>query len=99
MLFRSNANSIFPTINPSTKVASVTVRDGVCYVNLDETFLLQPYNVTPEVTIFSIVNSLVELNNVNKVQISINGDNSGTYRERYSFTTYFERNLDLVKSE
>ncbi len=87
---------LYPTINPSTKVASVTVRDGVCYVNLDETFLSQPYNVTADATIYSITNSLVELSNVNRVQISINGDNSGTYREKYSLTTYFERNLDIV---
>ncbi len=91
-----NREGLYPTINPSTKVASVTVRDGVCYVNLDETFLNQPYTVTPEATIYSITNSLVELSNVNHVQISINGDNSGIYREKYSLTTYFERNLDLV---
>lgn len=87
---------LYPTINPSTKVASVTTRDGVCYVNLDETFLTQPYNVTADVTIYSIANSLAELSHVNRVQISVNGDNSGTYREKYSLTTYFERNLDIV---
>ena len=91
-----SVDGLYPTINPSTKVASVTVRDGICYVNLDETFLTQPYNVTPDATIYSITNSLVELSNVNRVQISINGDNSGTYREKYSLTTYFERNLDIV---
>ena len=89
----------YPTINPATKVANVTVRDGICYVNLDENFLSQTYTVTPEVTIFSITNSLVELSNVNKVQISINGDSSGIYREKYNFTTYFERNLDLMEKE
>lgn len=91
-----SVDGLYPTINPSTKVASVTVRDGICYVNLDETFLTQPYNVTPDATVYSITNSLVELSNVNRVQISINGDNSGTYREKYSLTTYFERNLDIV---
>ena len=91
-----SVEGLYPTINPSTKVASVTVRDGVCYVNLDETFLTQPYNVSAEVTIYSITNSLVELSSVNRVQISINGDNSMTYREKYSLTTYFERNLDIV---
>lgn len=92
----TSAEGLYPTINPSTKVASVTVRDGVCYVNLDDAFLTQPYNVSADVTIYSLTNSLVELNNVNRVQISINGDNSGVYREKYSFTTYFERNLDIV---
>ncbi|MCM1119188.1 MAG: GerMN domain-containing protein [bacterium] len=91
-----SASGLYPTINPSTKVASVTVRDGVCYVNLDDTFLTQPYNVSADVTIYSITNSLAELSNVNRVQIFINGDNTVTYREKYSFTTYFERNLDIV---
>jgi len=53
--------------------------------------------VTADVTIYSIVNSLVELSNVNKVQISINGDTSTTYREKFAFSTVYERNLDLVE--
>lgn len=91
-----NAEGVYPTINPDTKVANVTVKDGVCYVNLDESFLIQPNNVTPEVTIYSIANSLIEMNNVNKVQISVNGDTSILYREKFSLTTYFERNLDMM---
>lgn len=87
---------LYPTINPATKVASVTTKDGVCYVNLDESFLTQTCNVSADVAIYSITNSLVELQNVNKVQILINGDNSGIYREKYNFSNYFERNLDLV---
>ena len=69
----------FPTINPESKIMSVTVKDGICYVNLDEAFLTQPYNVSSEVTIYSLVNSLVELSNVNKVQISINGKTDVMY--------------------
>lgn len=87
---------IYPCINPQTKIINVTVRDGICYVNLDETFLTQVYNVTAEVTIYSIVNSLVELPNVNKVQILINGESEVDFRENISFTTMFERNLELV---
>ncbi|MBD5461192.1 MAG: GerMN domain-containing protein, partial [Lachnospiraceae bacterium] len=66
-----------------------------CYVNLDQTFLTQIYNVTPDVTIYSIVNSLTELANIQKVQILINGESNLTYREIYAFTTIFERNLDI----
>lgn len=86
----------FSTINPDTKIVSVNVKDGICYVNLDSTFLTQIYNVTSEVTIYSITNSLVELSNVNKVQISINGDTNVNYKENISFSTVFERNLELV---
>ena len=89
----------YPTINPETKVISVTVNDRICYVNLDEAFLTQPYNVTSDVTIYSITNSLVELPNINKVQISINGETALLYKESLSLTTIFERNLDLIETE
>jgi len=88
---------VYPTINPNTKIISVNVKDGICYVDLDNTFLTQIYNVTSDVTIYSITNSLVELSNVNKVQISINGNINVTYRENTSLSTVFERNLELVE--
>lgn len=90
------AEGIYPVVNPATQVLSVVSKDGVCYVNLDDTFLNQLYNVSADVTIYAIVNSLIELSNINKVQISINGDTTGIYREKYSFSTVFERNLDIV---
>ncbi|MDD2968897.1 MAG: GerMN domain-containing protein [Lachnospiraceae bacterium] len=92
----SNQDS-YPSVNPETKVISATIKDGVCYVNLDESFLTQPYNVSAEVAIYSIVNSLVELSNVNKVQISVEGENDFLFREQIDLTTLFERNLDLLK--
>lgn len=88
----------YPTINPDTKVASVIITDRICYVNLSEDFLTQPYNVSSAVTIYSITNSLIELSNVNKVQISINGNTSVMYRESISLDSFFERDLDLLES-
>ena len=88
----------YPTINPATKIISVTVQDGTCYVNLNDDFLNQPYNVVSDVTIYSITNSLVELSNVNRVQISINGETNLSYRENMSLNTVFERNLDIMES-
>ena len=49
----------------------------------------------PRMWIYSVVNSLVELNNVNKVQITINGENI-MFRESVSLSTVFERNLNIV---
>ncbi len=86
----------FPTVNPETKIVSVAVRDGTCYVNLNENFLSQIYNVSPEVTIYSIVNSLAELPNVSKVQIAVNGDSNVMFRENTSLAGTFGRNLDIV---
>ena len=87
----------YPTINPSTKISSVTVRDGICYISFDSTFITAVNNVTSDVTIYSIVNSLAELSNINKVQISIDGSTEGKFRDKYDLTTFFERNLSLVQ--
>ena len=89
---------LYPTINSDTKIESVTVKDKICYVNLSEDFLNQQYNVLPEVTIYSLVNSLVELESVNKVQIAINGDTGKVFREIIELSSPFERNLDILKS-
>ena len=65
-------------------------------MNFDENFLNQIYNVSTDVAIYSVVNSLAELTSVNKVQISINGETNLMYRESVSLSTVFERNLSLV---
>lgn len=89
-------DKVYPTINPETKIIGVTVKDGTCYVNLNENFLTQIYNVTSDVTIYSIANSLVELPNINRVQIAINGDSNVMFRENTSLAATFERNLDMI---
>ena len=58
----------------------------------------QLYNVTADVVIYSIANSLVELPNVNKVQIAVNGKTDIVYRETFNLSNLYERNLDLVKT-
>lgn len=89
----------YPTMNPSTKIQSVTVKDGVCYVNLDHAFLNQMYQVSGEVLVYSITNSLVELPNVNKVQIMADGATDKELKDKISLSTMFERNLEIVENE
>lgn len=86
----------YPTINSQTKIESITVTDGVCYINLSQEFLSNPYSVSSEVSIYSLVNSLTEINNINKVSIFIDGNTSYIYQETYNLSDLYERNLDLV---
>lgn len=86
-----HVEELFPTINPATKVISVMTKDGICYVNLDESFLTVVNNVSTDISIYSIVNSLVELSSINKVQILVNGEAPAGYP-----SNTFERNLDIV---
>lgn len=84
------------TINPGTKIINVTTKDGICYVNLDDNFLTVPDNVSMEAAVYSIVNSLAELSNINKVQILVNGEVPAT--SAIFQNSAFERNLDVVTS-
>lgn len=83
-------------IPQGTKLVNVSVLDGVCFVNLDEGFLNQNYEIAEPIVIYSIVDSLVELPNVNKVQISVNGDSNKIYRESYDLSVMYDRNLDYL---
>lgn len=91
------SDKVFPTIPPETKLISVSIKDGVCYVNFDEGFLNQTYELIESVPVYSVVNSLLELPNINKVQILINGETNITYREAINFNTLFERKADIIE--
>lgn len=87
------------TIPVGTKLIKVSVVDGICYVNMDETFLNQNMEITEEVVLYSIVDSLTALSGVDKVQISINGDTGGKCRYEYDFSTMYEEDLSMVMEE
>lgn len=85
---------LYAAISPNTKIINVTTKDGICYVNLDENFLTVPDTVSMDAAVYSIVNSLVELSNINKVQILVNGEVPTT--SAIFQNSPFERNLDIV---
>ena len=89
----------YPTLPSGTKVLSISTKDGICYVNLNEGFLEQGYNVTEAVTIYSIVDSLTELSGISRVQILVNGETNLVYKESMRLDTIYERNLDIVEQE
>lgn len=88
------------TVPSGTKLISVSVADGVCYVNLSDSFKNnQNAEVNEEIVLYSIVNSLTELQGVTKVQISINGSTDGELRYSYDLAKLYERNLDYIKED
>ena len=88
-----NARSAIPS---ETKLMSVSLVDGVCYVSFDENFKNQDYSVNEAIVIYSIVDSLSELSSISKVQISVNGDTSGVYRDSFKLADMYDRNLDYI---
>ncbi len=90
----SNMSQTLPT---DLKVLSVSVSDGVCYVNLSSVFITEMVNVSSEIPIYSIVNTLCLLDNVNSVRIMINGDSTRSYRETISLEGAFYFNADICE--
>lgn len=84
------------TIPKETVLNSITIRDNICYVDLGREFTRMMPNVSSDVVVYSIVNTLCELPNVNKVQFSIDGESREKYGETTNFQLPFERNLDLL---
>ena len=89
----------FPTINPDTQLLSVTTKDKICYVNFDSTFLTGAYDILPELTVYSIVNSLVEGTEATQVQITINGETNASYMEAVDLSQPFEADMDLIAAD
>ena len=89
-------NGVYPTVSPDIKVISVTVKDGTCYVNLSQEFLTKTKKVSDEAVIYSFVNSLTELSNINKVQFMIDGESEITFGDHIYLSAPFERNLEIV---
>ena len=91
-------SGVYDTLPGTTKVLQVMVRKGICYVNLDSAFVKDALNVSDYIPIYSIVNSLTELPNVNKVQLSVDGVNSVKFRDSISLDQPLERKMDYVES-
>ncbi|NCC15527.1 MAG: hypothetical protein EOM28_04145 [Clostridia bacterium] len=82
----------YATIPAETKIMDVTTTsDGVCYVNLSQEFVSKHTGgSTGELlTIYSIVNSLSELDNVDKVQFLIEGEKVEAFKGHIDFSTPF----------
>ena len=85
------------TIPSDTKIVTLSVDDGICYLNLDNNFQNQNLEIKEEVVLYSIVNSLTELPGVTKVLISINGNTNGKFRYTYDLSTMYEKNYSLLE--
>ncbi|MDO4803684.1 MAG: GerMN domain-containing protein [Lachnospiraceae bacterium] len=83
-------------IPSNVQILSVSTSEGICYVNLDSAFQANILTVSSEVTLYSIVNSLVEDCNVSAVQFSINGESDVEFDEGLSLKKPFEADMSLV---
>lgn len=83
-------------LSKDTELISVATAGNICYVDFGQNFLTEPSFVPNKLVIYSIVNSLLELDYIHQVQISVEGDSVIEYRNDISLSEPFIRNLDLV---
>ena len=90
----ANALSSLPS---DVQVMSVSTKNGVCFVSLSEAILSEKISIPQKLTVYSIVNSLCELDNINKVQILIGTGANGTLPIGGDISDTYEPDLSLVK--
>lgn len=89
----------FQSAVPSkTTLNNLTIRDNICYLDLSRDFEQQDPNVSSEVIVYSIVDTLCELPEVTKVQFSVDGEQKEKYGDLEGFNKPLERNLDLLEN-
>lgn len=83
-------------------ILSVTIQEGICYVNLDNGFVnllaAAGNTLNPELAVYSIVNSLADTCQVNKIQISVNGKTSVSIGA-VDLSSLLSKREDLIKNE
>ena len=96
----ADGDGMLATLPSTTKIINSSIYDGVCYINLTDTFVNNQNNEIPEqVVLYSIVNSLCSLQEVNKVQITVNGESSGKVRYNFDLSTMYEYEDSILAHE
>ena len=88
----------YRTIPSDVRLLSLSVNDGICYVNFSEEFINEMVNAKSEIPIYSLTNSLCCVDEIRAVKILVDGDSSKLYRESISLDTVFEFKDDLVSN-
>lgn len=96
-LMKGPKKGAYPTINTEVSLLGVTIKDEICYVNFDSEFLVGGLDVMPEITIYSIVNSLVDGTDAERVQILVNGESGFSYMETIDLTQPLEKDESWEK--
>lgn len=81
-----------------TKLLGIETKDNVCFVNFSSDFISRSgtSSLQTSLTLFSVVNSLCEVENVKSVQILVNGE-TGLEFGNYVLDIPYEANNDITK--
>ena len=72
--------------------------NGICYVDYNSVFQDYALNVSEEIPIYSVVNTLIAATGVDKVEISIEGKKEVTFGKNMQLYKFYEWNDSLLAS-
>lgn len=92
-------NGYKTTLPKGTVIDFVYTKDGVCYVDFDESIMNKVRTTSTELILYSIINSLTEQAYVSKVQFSVEGESNIKLYNEFDLSEPFTRNVDLIIKE
>ena len=92
------AADMYPVLSDKVELLDVSTKDNVCTVNFSKEFLDKLPEVSEEVAVYSVVNTLAELPGIYQVQFLVEGKQEKSYL-KMDLTIPFERNLSVIEKE
>lgn len=89
----------YRTISEDTLPISAITADRICYINMNRSFRDDILAVAENIQIYSIVNSILDSCEADRVQISIEGSLEGDLKSSMPLYSFYEKNEDLISSE
>lgn len=89
----------YPTVPGEAQAISVLVSDRVCYVDMNSSFLDYAMDISEEVQVYSVVNSILAVCEADKVQISVDGSSKGTFGTELPLYNFYQMNEELIIEE
>ena len=86
----------YPTIPENSEVLSLTRANGICYVDYNSVFQDYALDVSEQVAVYSVVNTLIAATDMDKVEISIEGNKEVTFGQNMQLYKFYEWNDSLL---
>ncbi len=100
-LIRGPKGDLYSTIPPQTELKALYLSDGVAYVDFNQNFIKNQIGGSAEelLSIYSIVNTLTEFPDIDKVQILVEGEEISTVAGHIDTSSPLDRNESLIAKQ
>ena len=84
------------SLSPDIQVNKVSVKEGICYVDLDEEFFERIEDQSFKLNIYSVVNTLTQIPGITRVQFLIDGEIFNSKVDGIRIDGLFEKDMSIV---